>query len=169
MDVIDGYNVIFQKLGHKNPDITSEQLRKERKSFVRTIKRFSESRQRLTYVVFDGNQPTDHLYWKRNKTELLTVMFGNEEEEADDIIIDLVESQKHANQVLVVTEDNDISDRVSEIGARIESSTTYLHRLEDFKRSEESDEHQEPGEKYGDKPVRNVKEWMEFFGLDEGS
>lgn len=168
MDIIDGYNVLFQELGHQNPDMTSEQLRKERKRFVKTLKQFSEDRKRLTYVVFDGDQSSDFLFWKRKKSELLTVMFGNENEEADDIIVDLVEGQRHANQVLVVTEDREIKQKVREVGAKIESSSKYLARVKSFRQEEREQDHsKEPAEKHGDQPVNNVEEWLEYFGIDQ--
>ncbi len=166
MDIIDGYNVLFEVIGHEHPNLKQKKLRNERKKFVSRVQEYSDRMNRPTYVAFDG--PKDPTPWleKRKKSEYLTILFGNNEEEADDVIVELVERESNRSGILVVTEDRELSSSVKDLGANVEDVTTYLQRLDQSLSGEGAKKHPgEPPEKYGQKPVEDVNDWLKFFGL----
>jgi len=166
MDIIDGYNVLFEVIGHDNPNLKQKQLRNERKKFVSRVQSYSDRMNRPTYVAFDG--PKDPRPWlgKKEKSEYLTVLFGNNEEEADDVIVELVERESNRGNILVVSEDRELCDSVRDLGASVEDVETYLQRLDQSLSDDTTKKHPgEPPEKYGQKPVEDVNDWLKFFGL----
>jgi predicted RNA-binding protein with PIN domain len=165
MDIIDGYNVLFEIIGHDHPDLEQEKLRKERKDFVSRVQEYADRMNRLTYVAFDGPQDPTPLLGKKKKSDYLTVLFGNNEEEADDVIVELVERESNRGSILVVTEDREVAGNVTDLGASVEDVNTYLQRLDQSLSGEEKKHPGEPPEKYGQKPVEDVDGWLKFFGI----
>ncbi len=169
MDIIDGYNVIFEMIGHDNPELDAAQLRSERKEFVSKVQNYSDQFSRPTYIAFDGPQKPKPWFGRKKKSDYLTVLFGNDEEEADDIIVELVERESNRGSITVVTRDRQLADEVEDLGATVEDGESYLNRINNSLQDEITKKHPgEPPEKYGQKPVSNVDAWMEFFGIEEG-
>jgi len=157
--IIDGYNVIFAAVGHKfrirNPRTTRERL-------LADLARFKVSTGDEITVVFDG---TREAISPRQDYHGVTVLFSNEDTDADHMIMNLVSHDEKPHTIRVVTSDNSLRAFVKRFGCEVEDAADFAERLEATLKTGQSLETPEPEpiEKFDGISDAEVEYWLKYF------
>jgi predicted RNA-binding protein with PIN domain len=109
--IIDGYNALFAL----KPRLKgSARSREGFLLYLKTARPFGSLRNGVT-VVFDGREGVV-LNLERAYAPLRVVF--SKRESADETIVRIVSKEKHPEQAIVVTDDRELSERVSMLGAK---------------------------------------------------
>lgn len=115
--LIDGYNLIKHLSGSKQ---TSQS---ERDRFVREIAGYLKNRDVTGYIVFDGGSTA---YPEKHAHGVFTVIYAGYKTIADDYIVHFIKQHKEY-EILVVTDDRQLRDRVTGAGKHILRTYDFYH------------------------------------------
>jgi len=151
--IIDGYNALFT---------IKSSLRKQYQSregfvqYLRIAKPFGSERNRVT-VVFDGRDNT--LYRQKYSSVPVSIRYSDDKE-ADEIIVRMVKNAKRTSEIIVVTDDREIRERVSMMGAETLPVKEFFRSLTQKKKSHE-EEKPDPTSKAGKQITEEMKKVWE--------
>jgi predicted RNA-binding protein with PIN domain len=139
--LIDGDNLLGTWPGRNRSD-------RERRELARSLLRKYGTSGRRFVVVFDGPAPDV-------PPPSTDVRYSGSGRSADDVILAFLRKERNPREWTVVTSDRSLGDRCRHLGARVERCDRFRPTL------------REQGVE--EKPDGNVdvREWMEYFGLDE--
>jgi len=178
--IIDGYNLLFSGTNFIDTIPTkpftgfskkSSVLEQARNTLISLIKAYAQSRKEYTTIIFDGVNAFAGVAnnFSSVKTDYLIVLFSDKNSSADDLIIKIACDSVSESQVLVVTSDNDITQRVKQYGIKTVSSPDFMNMLisssHKFRGSNKIDYIKDNKKLYGISPEETEK-WMELFGFD---
>jgi len=184
--IIDGYNLLFKM----RPELIRSKDRRlveiERERLIDRLKCFSGdlparlvsaeraclpcSRHRQAgrqgeptelVAVFDGTGRSNQRPYPH-----LRVIFTGAEEEADTFIIEWVKKQPNPKDIMVVSSDTDIRNRLRRVGAQVVSSEEFQQILSPSL-PEPPISDAEPPEKFSGIPPEQVTGWLKIFGLED--
>ena len=137
--ILDGYNIVMRlpELFQKSDRLSFEASREGLVNFLSTYRPQGNVRNPVT-IVFDGYAEMK-LNWGRLRQEAIQIIFS-EQESADDRIVSLI--GKAAREMIVVTDDRELSLRVRDRGARVVSIKEFVAKLVD-KQKKVSGAHEE--------------------------
>jgi predicted RNA-binding protein with PIN domain len=186
--IIDGYNLLFTcfQVRNKLKDTPFNQVKKTsmleqyRSKLIGLIKIFYQSRNERITIVFDGS--TDYSGHSQESslinTDYLTVLFSDKNITADDLIIKIAVKSVSESEVLVITSDNDVKQKLKPEGVKIVSSYDFMSMLSRQKDTAEpiasslknksrspKDIIKDTKKLYGISP-EEAEKWMELFGFD---
>lgn len=152
MYLIDGNNVIGGRVGwHKDK-------KKSRRKLLSELIRFSRAKSVSVTVVFDGRPdsetPDDSIHGG------VQVYYAVPGSDADSRIVDLVEASQNKHNMIVVTSDMQLSDRIRVCAVQVLKSGQFRNMLDEVKPPKTSSLD-------SDKPeieCVEIGEWMRYFG-----
>ncbi len=139
--ILDGYNVLMR---WKAQYVDSESIETGRQKLIQFLEtqRPQGSPRNQIMVVFDGR--SDVLGdWRQSPSGTIRVIF-TEDISADEKIIQLVERQSQPTQVVVITDDRGLSQRIRQLGARVTSVQGFMVKKSGQKRGTEDKIQLEP-------------------------
>jgi predicted RNA-binding protein with PIN domain len=152
MYLIDGNNVIGQRVGWHRDKPGS------RRQFIEDLVRFRRGRKTTISVVFDGapekNLPDGSNYHG------LKIYYARPGSDADARIIELVEAERDRKNLVVVTSDRQLTDRVRVCGVQVLRSGSFRQLLDQSSEMQTAED--EPRMK--DEEIIN---YLRYFGVEE--
>lgn len=151
--IVDGYNVI-----HADPELkrtVGHDLEKARRSLVRMLKRYLESKSVRVTLVFDGHGGITDV-----DVEIpgrLQVLYSPAGQSADDLILDIVGDSANPREYVVVTSDMaDIGRSARSMGAVVLPSPQFLARIRPVS--------EDAGVRSQEEQSNDVDYWLNRFG-----
>ena len=124
MYLVDGNNVMGQRVGwHRDKPGAQRQLLVE-------LAEMTRQQNVAVTVVFDG-QPLDGINDGSN-LDGVTVYFARSGSDADERIVELAQDAPEPGQILAVTSDRQLSDRLQQLGAETMRSGQFRRLLEEL-------------------------------------
>lgn len=152
--LIDGHNLIGRLPGLclRDPD--------DEEKLIRLLQVYRSRKRKAITVVFDsGGSFTLPANQRRGGIE---IVYAPHESSADAVIIQRVQRSRHPNDWVVVTSDRLLAERVTRLGAKVQSAEAFA-----------ADLHSPPQETpaWKDRPLSpaEVERWMALFGSQEHS
>ena len=121
--IVDGYNVL-----HKTDMAPGADIEYLRDGFVHDVRCFLNSmkgRNKAT-VVFDGSP---RCFTPVKNTDPYVKVIFSVDEEADDVIVRLSAGSKQPKNIIVVTDDRKVKDKVKQYGTQLISSSEFIRKL----------------------------------------
>ncbi len=151
--IIDGYNALFTI----KPFLRKQyQSREGFVQYLRIAKPFGSVRNRVT-VVFDGRD--NALYRQKHSSVPVSVLYSDNKE-ADEIIIRMVKNAKRSSEIIVVSDDREIKEMVSMMGAETLPVKEFFKSLTQKKKRHE-EEKPDPTSKAGKEITEEMKKVWE--------
>jgi predicted RNA-binding protein with PIN domain len=149
--IIDGYNALF---GLRPLLKNRARSREGFLLYIKTARPFGSIRNKVT-VVFDGRQG---IVSEQRHLSPLRVIFSKVDS-ADETIVRMVSRHTHPGEVIVVSDDRELCERVKLLGGRTVSVTEFFSSLTK-KKKESIDEKPAPASKEGKAITDEMKkEW----------
>jgi len=123
--LVDGYNL----LGVLRPDLGSraDALESARAFLIARLQGLPTPRGETYVVVFDGRSGLGRSAKRREGA--IEIIFSDESEKADDLVLRLVRGERDRSRLLVVTSDRELAGEARRLGARTVSSEEFARRL----------------------------------------
>jgi len=155
MYLVDGNNVIGQRArGYENWYRDKPAARRQ---FLNDLAALAKVKTLRLAVVFDG--APDPSFPDGASFRGVRVFYARPGADADDRIIEMVEAERNKKNLVVVTSDRKLTDRVRVCGVRVMRSGEFRRMLEDAGDAAGPSESQVKEEQAGD--------WLRYFGVDE--
>jgi len=119
--IIDGYNVLKKMHG---PEVSETQ----RSAFVNLLGRYLKKRHHKVVVAFDGGPD---YYPSQEKQKGVMVWYSGLKQTADDLIISYVQEHR-TKELLVVTLDRELCNKVGESRAETVDPVFFYHRVREI-------------------------------------
>ena len=153
--IVDGYNFILRTKLVSTKDENA--LWAARDALVAQLEAYRSDKGVKVTIVFDGqdvkllNQP--------HKSGGIQLLYSKAPQKADALIMKIIDSEKQARNIILVTSDRALADCARASGCEIRSVEEFSRRLT------RPDQESEYRAKY-DKPLsaREVDEWLRLFG-----
>lgn len=119
--LIDGYNLLFRLMDHRVG------LKEQRSAIVSSLNDKTSLLGMNVSIIFDAvHQPNEE---SRSHFKNIEIYFTAYQQTADDFIVNWLETKDHLSDYTVVTSDRGLATRVKALGAKTETTTTFLDRL----------------------------------------
>jgi predicted RNA-binding protein with PIN domain len=155
--IIDGYNVIeaAPELFKKMPA-----LENRRDHLLRMIRSTPYLRNKKIIVVFDGSSPqgTPKKYRHHN----IQVIFSGAQQEADQVIQDMIREESPRKSLLIISSDHEIQNTARDHNTQTSSSQAFWQQSRP-RRSNQNKSHNTDYSKEKDLSQREVQEWLQIF------
>jgi predicted RNA-binding protein with PIN domain len=122
MYLIDGNNVIGQRVGWHRDKSGS------RRRFIEDLVRFIRNQRAAISVVFDG--APDESFPDESNYHGLNIYYARPGSDADSRIVDLVEGERNRKNLVVVTSDRKLIDRIRVCGVKVMTSGSFRRMIE---------------------------------------
>jgi predicted RNA-binding protein with PIN domain len=155
MYLVDGNNVIGQRA--KGYESWYRDKPAARRQFLNDLAVLTKAKKLRLAVVFDG--APDPSFPDGAGFRGVKVFYARPSADADDRIIEMVEAERNKKNLIVVTSDRKLADRVRVCGVRVMRSGEFRRMLEDARGGATPSESQVKDEEAG--------EWLRYFGVDE--
>jgi len=150
--IVDGNNVMGQTPGwHRDKDRARFELLKQLAAFARL------RRVRVT-VAFDG--APDRTFPEGSAFKGIQILYARRGSNADDRIVELVESSKDARGITVVTSDRQLGLRVRQRGGNVLRSGEFRKQMESAVASAK------PSAAEAEPAAEDLEGWLRYFGAD---
>jgi len=155
--VIDGNNVIGS-----SPDLVQTETG-SRQKLIEMVVQFQKHRNNSVVLVFDGARGEENIPPLGDGR--FSVLFPNEGQSADDLIIHLINEYTNCRDVVLVSSDKKLKDLAKEKGGRTLNAIEFYF---DLKRANRIQDKREEKEKriHGEISDNEVDQWMKIFGDD---
>lgn len=155
--IIDGYNVILRI---KKVSLDENALSIARQELFHKLQAFRGTKNLQMTLVFDGQQIYD--INSQPKVAGIRVVFSKPPQKADELIVDLIDSEKNPRTVVLITSDRGLMHLAKLRGCECWSVEQFLNR-QTSQKSEYSYR-----EKYETRLTsEEVEEWMALFSRDQ--
>lgn len=125
--VLDGYNILMRLPElFKRSSVSFEASREGLVNFLSRYRPQGSVKNRVT-VVFDGYAALK-LNWGRLRQEGVEIIFS-EEASADDRIVSFLKQGSHPKEIVVVTDDRELSLRVQDLEAKVLSIKEFIAKI----------------------------------------
>jgi len=150
--IVDGNNVMGQTPGwHRDKDRARFELLKQLAAFARL------RRVRVT-VAFDG--APDRTFPEGSAFKGIQILYARRGSNADERIVEFVESSRDARGITVVTSDRQLGLRVRQRGGNV------LRAGEFRKQMESAVDSAKPSAAEAEPPAEDLEGWLRYFGAD---
>ncbi len=155
--IIDGYNLIeaAPELFKKMPTLESR-----REHLIKIIHSTPHLRNVKIVVVFDGNSPKG--IPKKYQQHNIQIIFSGDQQEADQIIQDMVRREASGKSLHIISSDREIQNTASDHHAQISSSQEFWKRLRRNQSIKRSSNKSDTANKE-ELSQREVQEWLNIF------
>lgn len=130
---VDGYNLIFNAIQSEG------KLQDLRQKTIHFLKKAFANHKLKGALVFDGAHRRDEESGLSYPSPL-TVAYAPKGQSADDYIIERIELAKNPKQITVITNDRGLIRHARALGAKTESTHTFLTKLHRPKKSKSTQE-----------------------------
>lgn len=160
--VVDGYN-LAHALGIIRGNLSGSSLDIIRKSLLLHLKQYEGTRPEDIIMVFDGQR-------SRNQSDPSQYLYGfpvifSQNEQADDVIEDLIHQEKQPLLLTVVSNDHRLKEAAKRSGCRYSNCLDFVENLMVPSRTKPI--FQETQDKPDGITPEEVKEWMRDFHVDD--
>lgn len=158
MYLVDGNNVMGQRPGwHRDRQAARRRLMEETAAL-------SHRRRIQIAVVFDG--APDPNFPEGSRYRGVLIHYARKGSDADERIVEMVESAANRRSLVVVTSDATLARRVRVCGVRVVRSGSFRHLLDEVAAGAQArgDEPEDWGAFLMDEPI---EAWQRYFGVDE--
>jgi len=155
--IIDGYNVI-----EAAPELFKKMaaLENRRDHLLRMIQSTPHLRNKKIIVVFDGSSPTG--IPKKYRHHNIHVIFSGAQQEADQVIQDLIRKEAPRKSLLIISSDQEIRNTARDHHARSSSSKAFWQQTRP-NRSNQSESKTADYTKEQELSQHEVQEWLQIF------
>lgn len=136
--LIDGYNLMYAANITGAPGQGTSLFRSRLALLRQLANRLTRGERAATTIVFDARQAPPGLP-KQGRFESIEVLFADRRQQADDLMIELIDSSSHARDLTVVSSDHRIQRAARRKGATAVDSDQWWKRLRPASRSDSSD------------------------------
>ncbi len=135
-------------------------LPRDEQDLVRRLADFAEARRTSLRVIFDGPAAGRGGAGRARRAGRVSVLYSGSGRIADDVIVDLVSSNRSPSDLIVVTSDRDLRSRVRAAGGRVMGCAEFSETLKRVGETRTQDEKPLPGD---------IEDWVQYFqkGRDE--
>jgi len=155
MYLVDGNNVIGQRArGYENWYRDKPAARRQ---FLNDLAALAKVKTLRLAVVFDG--APDPSFPDGASFRGVKVFYARKGSDADDRIIEIVEAERNKKNLIVVTSDRKLADRVRVCGVRVMRSGEFRRTLDDARDAASPSDSEVKDEETGD--------WLRYFGVDD--
>lgn len=152
--LIDGNNLI----GHSSPAELRDPQSKHR--LVLKLQRFQRQKKTRVYVVFDGNPDPDFID-ERFRKKYFSVIFPAFDQNADEVIKEIISKQTDLRRFFVVSSDREIKNFAKAKGAKSLSCDEFERELKSaLKKHKES---QAEEKKVAPPSSFEINQWLKIF------
>ncbi len=155
MYLIDGNNVIGQR--GKGYESWFSDRPAARRRLLDDLAQLARVKKLKLSVVFDG-APEDAIP-DGSSLRSIKVFYARQNSDADSRIIEMAEAERNKKNLIVVTSDNRLAQRVKVCGVRVMRSSDFRQMMEEASQAEALS-----GQSQAE--VENVDEWLRYFGAD---
>ena len=155
MYLIDGNNVIGQR--GKGYESWYQDKSAARRQFMKDLAALAQAKKLRLTVVFDG--APDLSFPDGSSFRGVKVFYARQGSDADTRIIEMAEAERNKKNLIVVTSDRKLTDRVRVCGVRVMRSGEFRKMMDDASATVSQSESQIKEEKTGD--------WLRYFGVDD--
>ena len=155
MLIIDGYNFLYAMLGmeHSLPIKDFEAARTKLQEHLSRYQNITHEPIKVVYDAKGGAQVPNERYAG------IDVVYAPPNSDADDHIVRCVEGASRPGEIIVVSSDRELAERVKEAGGRVMGSGVFYQRMKDaFERGADP-----PDDRAHEKPTRPDPEEMDYF------
>ncbi len=156
MYLIDGNNVIGQR--GKGYETWFSDKPAARRRLLDDLAQLARVRKLKLAVVFDG-APEDAIP-DGSSFRSIKVFYARQNSDADSRIIEMVEAERNKKNLIVVTSDNRLAQRVKVCGVRVVRSGDFRQMMEESSQTEGLPDQSQA-------EVTNVEAWLRYFGADD--
>ena len=154
--IIDGYNFIL-RTGHVDQQNINA-LESARHELITKLSSYKASKQVKITVVFDGQ--AEYFDQHTSSPSGINVVFSNPPQNADRVIVNMIENASLTGNITIVSSDNFIRTSAGSLGCQILTSGEFAQKLI-----------QKPANDYSEKYSKNMSqieldEWMKIFKDD---
>src|SRR5262249_36604077 len=150
--IVDGNNVMGQTPGwHRDKP-------RARLELLKRVAAFARLRGARVTIVFDG--APDQEFPEGSAFKGVKMLYARRGSNADDRIIELVESSRDPRGITVVTSDRQLSVRVHQGGANVSRSGAFRKQMESI-----ADSHQSSAAE-AEPDAADLEGWLRYFGAD---
>ncbi|MEO6724577.1 MAG: NYN domain-containing protein [Blastocatellia bacterium] len=155
MYLIDGNNVIGQR--GKGYESWYQDKPGARRQFLNDLAALAKAKKLRLTVVFDG--APDLSFPDGSSFRGVKVFYARQGSDADTRIVEMAEAERNKKNLLVVTSDRKLTDRVRVCGVRVMRSGEFRKMMDDASATVTQSESQIKNEETGD--------WLRYFGVDD--
>ena len=155
MYLIDGNNVIGQR--GKGYEGWYHDKPAARRQFLKDLAALAKAKKLRLTAVFDG--APDQSFPDGSSFRGVKVFYARQGSDADTRIIEMAEAERNKKNLVVVTSDRKLADRVRVCGVRVMRSGEFRKMMDDASATASQSESQIKEEKTSD--------WLRYFGVDE--
>jgi predicted RNA-binding protein with PIN domain len=152
--LIDGNNFI----GHSSPAELRDPQSKHR--LVSKLQRFQRQKKTRVLVVFDGNPDSDFID-ERFRKKYFSVLFPSFDQNADEVIKEIISKQTDLRRFFVVSSDREIKNFAKEKGAKPLSCEEFERELKSALK--EHRESQAEEKKVAPPSSFEINQWLKIF------
>jgi len=152
--LIDGNNFI----GHSSPAELRDPQSKHR--LVSKLQRFQRQKKTRVLVVFDGNPDSDFID-ERFRKKYFSVLFPSFDQNADEVIKEIISKQTDLRRFFVVSSDREIKNFAKEKGAKSLSCEEFERELKSALK--EHRESQAEEKKVAPPSSFEINQWLKIF------
>ena len=155
--IIDGYNFIL-RTRHVDQQ-NANALENARNELLSKLSSYKGSKQVKITVVFDGQ--AEYFSQQTSSASGINVVFSKPPQNADRVIVNMIENAQHPANITVVSSDNFIRTSAGHLGCQILSSAEFAEKLDQKQAIDYS-------EKYSNNMSQSeLDEWMNIFKNDK--
>lgn len=155
MYLIDGNNVIGQR--GKGYESWYHDKPGARRQFLKALAALAQAKKLRLTAVFDG--APDLSFPDGSSFRGVKVFYARPGSDADTRIVEMAEAERNKKNLIVVTSDRKLADRVRVCGVRVMRSGEFRKMMDDASATVSQSESQIKEEKTGD--------WLRYFGVDD--
>ncbi len=155
MYLIDGNNVIGQR--GKDYESWYHDKPATRRQFLKDLAALAKAKKLRLTVVFDG--APDLSFPDGSSFRGVKVFYARQGSDADTRIVEMAEAERNKKNLVVVTSDRKLADRVRVCGVRVMRSGEFRKMMDDASATVSQSESQIKEEKTGD--------WLRYFGVED--
>lgn len=133
--IIDGYNLIRTDKS-LSPKVNLQSLRE---TLLNKLSLYKKGKIHKITVVFDGSH-SDNTSRTIENIYGIKVIYSKQNETADDVIKEIVETSENPGEILVVTSDNELRHAVRAGGVSVTSSGSLSRRLKEHMQTNNKEE-----------------------------
>ncbi len=156
--LIDGYNLMYAANITGAPGQGTSLFRSRLALLRQLADRLTPRERAATTIVFDARQAPPGLP-KHGRFESIEVLFADRRQQADDLLIQLIESSSHARHLTVVSSDHRIQRAARRKGATAVDSDQWWKTRRPASRSDPSD----AGKPLPPLDANDLHTWLESF------
>ncbi|SRR5260370_6109273 len=150
--IVDGNNVMGQTVGwHRDKA-------RARRELLKRLAGFARLKSARVTVAFDG--APDQEFPEGSAFKGIQILYARRGSNADDRIVELVESSRDPRGITIVTSDRLLGIRVRQRGAKVLRSGEFRKQMEAALDS------QEPPAREGEPDAQDLEGWLRYFGAD---